>query len=311
MLTRIPTAKLGETVEDVRARILDPKATWDTVSYVYVLDERKHLEGVLSIKELLRAKPETLMKKFDRKTLVTVHAHAHASTVANRAVHHGLKAIPIVDDDRVFLGVVGTDAILDTLEREHSKHILSFSGVKTNVSFLDVVSARTWKLIQWRTPWLIAGLFGGMVATSLVAAFSVKLEETISLAFFIPVIVYMGAAVGNQTQTIFIRSLVVEKFDTKTYILKEIVVDLAMGLFAAIAIYVFAFLFTRSMDVAMVVSGALFVVMATAGVIGVAIPLVLLRLRLDPSVGGGPFTTIIQDLLSLLIYFGVATAFLL
>jgi magnesium transporter len=166
-------------------------------------------------------------------------------------------------------------------------------------------------LIEWRTPWLIAGLFGGMLATSIVSAFDHHLEEVLALAFFIPVMVYMGDAVGHQTQTLFIRGIALEHVKLNEYLRREVLVDAVIGLLAASILMVFAWVFTSSLIVTWVVGISLFLNILKAGVVAIMLPVALMKLKRDPAIGGGPFTTIVQDLLSLLIYFAVASVIIL
>lgn len=314
MLKRIPTARPNETVAEAKERLLDPSAAWDAVNYVYILDSKNHLTGVASIKELLGSKPNGLMGQFEKngkRAMTMVHPHSQLPVVAARAIVGGVKALPVVDTNNVFLGIIGTDTILKTLEHEHVRSLLSLSGWHSHITFLDVITARITKVIMWRTPWLVAGLFGGMVATGIVGAFEKGLTQVIELAFFMPIIVYMASAVGTQTQTIFIRNLAIEKVRIRTYAIRELIVDVVIGITAALIIFPFAWLVTGATAIAFVVSLALLLVILIAGAVALTIPLILMRFKLDPSVGSGPFTTIIQDILSLIIYFTVATVFLL
>lgn len=307
----IPSAGFEETVEAVRKRLLSPRAKWDSVNYVYVLDGKRRLKGVLSIKELLRVGGKVRMETFVKKNLAVVHPHSHVQVAAARAITHGVKALPVVDDDGVFLGVVGTDAILKTLEHEHVKDLLTFSGLHGGGRLVDVLNAKLIQLIEWRTPWLLTGLFGGMLATSIVSAFHEQLESVIALAFFIPVMVYMGDAVGHQTQTLFIRGIALGHIKLGAYLRREIVVDAAIGVVSAIVLSSFAWLWTQSLLVTWVVGISLFLNILKAGAVAILLPVVLLKFKRDPAIGGGPFTTIVQDILSLLIYFAVASWFVL
>ncbi|TAK03590.1 magnesium transporter [Patescibacteria group bacterium] len=308
MLLRIPTAPPEETVSSARRRLTDPKAVWDSVSYVYVVDDERHLLGVVSIKELLRSDGMQAMRAFAKRNLAVVHPHSDVRVAAARAIARGVKMLPVVDHDGTLMGAVGTDEILSTLEAEHVRSVLSASGLAaTRARFSEVIAARLPQLIAWRTPWLVVGLFGGMLATLLVDGFRQDLESVIALAFFIPVIVYMGDAVGTQTQTIYVRSLALEALDKRHYFAREVAVDATMGLVSALLIGPFALLLTGMPQVAAIVSLSMFLVMVAAGPVAIAIPELLRKFGRDPAVGGGPFTTIVQDLLSLSIYFAVAS----
>lgn len=311
MLKRVPTAGLDETVRGVRERVISRK-NWDTIDYIYVLDAKKRLKGVLSVKELFRARLTAPMKTFASATLVTAHPHTKLPVVASRTLAHNLKACPIVDHDGAFLGAVGIHTVMTTLEHEHVGDLLRSSGLHTEKQrFVNVFAAKIRQVVEWRTPWLVAGVFGGMAAAAIVDGFSKQLEEVIALASFIPVMVYMGDAVGTQTQMLFIRGIAFRQIKAHHYLAREIVIDALIGACIAVLLGVFAMLFTNSAIVTMIVAVSSFLIVASAGTVAIAVSLLLLRFGRDPAVGGGPFTTIIQDLLSLVIYFAVASLFIL
>jgi magnesium transporter len=148
---------------------------------------------------------------------------------------------------------------------------------------------------------------GGMLATAVINSFEHALEREIALAFFIPVIVYMSDAVGTQTETIFIRSLSLESLDIRKYILREGVIGLALASILSILIFIFTMVYIQSINVAAIVGLAMLASVFTAVFIAVLIPWLFSRFKKDPAFASGPFATIIQDLLSIIIYFTVAT----
>ena len=201
LLEKIPTALQAETVATVQKRITDKKARFESLRYIYVLKKTGKLKGVLSLKELFAAPKRSKMNKFERKDLVVVHPRSPLQVATARAIGHNIRAIPVVDSNNKFLGIIGTDAILDTLEHEHVRDLLSVSGMAgDDKSFKNVLTAKVATIVKWRAPWLILGIAGGILTIKIVEGFQGNLEKAIELAFFIPVVLYMGAAVGNQTQ---------------------------------------------------------------------------------------------------------------
>lgn len=166
-------------------------------------------------------------------------------------------------------------------------------------------------LIKDRLPWLMLGLLGGMVATILVSRFENILSANISLAFFLPVIVYMSDAVGTQTETIYIRNLSKFKDNFFQYLFKEILVGISFGLILASLLGLFAQVWLGSTQVALTVGLAMFINATIAPLVGLIVPEILFKERLDPALGAGPLTTITQDIISLMIYFLVAAVILL
>lgn len=162
-------------------------------------------------------------------------------------------------------------------------------------------------LIFHRLPWLLVGIVGGVVATILSSRFESLLSQNISLVFFIPVIVYMADAVGTQTETIYIRNLAREKVNHSIYLMKELLLGVSLGLIFGLSITVFALWWFRSFEVATTVGLAMFANIALAPLVALMVARFLQKEHTDPALGAGPFTTVIQDIMSLGIYFAVAS----
>ncbi|KKR60131.1 hypothetical protein A2615_04960 [Candidatus Curtissbacteria bacterium RIFOXYD1_FULL_41_36] len=175
----------------------------------------------------------------------------------------------------------------------------------------DDVHQRTIILARLRLPWLIVGLTGGLAASFLVSKFEDVLAANLYLVFFIPVIVYLSDAVGTQTEVIYVRNLSTFKDNFAKYLAKEILVGGFLGAVLGVLLGLAAFAWLRSVETAITVGFAMFLNTTIAPVIAVVIPEILSKENIDPALGGGPFTTVIQDFVSLLIYFLVATAIIL
>ena len=161
-------------------------------------------------------------------------------------------------------------------------------------------------LIRLRLPWLLLGLLVAFFSTMFVSRFEEIISANISLAFFLPMIVYMSDAVGTQSETIFVRKLQMGKLDIKKYLLMEFQIGLFMGIFLGAAISAAAYLWLKSVPIALTVGWAMFVNILIAPTIAVVIPELLYKRHSDPALGAGPFATVIQDTLSLVIYFLIA-----
>jgi len=171
----------------------------------------------------------------------------------------------------------------------------------------DVITERVDHLIEHRIPWLLVGLLGGLFATLIVSGFEAFLSADIRLVFFIPVIVYLSDAVGTQTETIFVRELSEKKVYFLKYIAKESVIGLGLGIVSGIILGVFAAYWLRSPAIGLTVGLTMFINLTLAPVLAVLIPNILYKRHEDPALGAGPVATIIQDLISLLVYFLVAS----
>ncbi|MDO8621625.1 MAG: magnesium transporter [bacterium] len=306
--TRIPTARIGMTVEAVRRAVLHERCHWDSVTYVYVLDAQDHPVGVVSMKELICADAKAPIEAVMTSNVVTAHPSTDQEHVAMRAIRHGIKAVPIVERDGRFLGVVGTDAMLKTLHRAHVEDLLRFAGVRRTRNVTDVLHAPIGALIRYRLPWLLVGLLGAIIMTLVARSFEHTLEREIAIAFFIPLIVYMADALGTQTQTLYIRAIAIGAVPVRRYLLRELGASLGMSGISAVALFAFAMVLFQRWTIAWAVSLALLIAMLTASTLAIVITAALARSRRDPALGGGPLATAIQDIVSLLVYFLVANA---
>lgn len=166
-------------------------------------------------------------------------------------------------------------------------------------------------LIKKRFPWLLIGLIGGIVATVLSSRFETVLSQNINLAFFIPVIVYMADAVGTQTETVYVRNVADRKVHFGKNLAKETALGIVLGAVFGVFLGTFTFFWLGSIETAISITLSLCLTMTSAPIIALCIPALLNRIHNDPAIGAGPITTVIQDLLSLSLYFIISSVVLL
>ena len=171
----------------------------------------------------------------------------------------------------------------------------------------DDIRDGVFHLVRSRIPWLIVGLIMGTLVTFMVSRFENVLSADPKLVFFIPVIVYLADAVGEQTENVYVRNLSKFKDNFVKYLAKEILVGFCLGVILAIFIGLVAFWWLHSTQTAATVGFAMFLNITIAPVVAVIVPEILFKEHVDPALGGGPFTTGIQQGISLLVYFLVAT----
>ena len=312
MTSSVPRVTPEKTIGDVR-RMLGQAAQTDTLHYVYVLDDSGKLTGVLSIRELFRASDGARVGDVcTREHLLSVHPGTHQERAAYIALKHGIKAVPVVDHDHVFLGAIPSDALLRILYKETHEDLLRRAGVHSGHPMFDSVLTLPLRTsILHRLPWLLLGLLGGMFAAQVVGYFEETLEANLLLAAFIPLIVYMSSAVGMQTEAFIIRDLAMDrKIPFRAYFFRQMIVVGALGVFCAAALFGVSTVLHSNVPLSAVLSSALFAAMFSSILTGLLIPWLLSRFHTDPANASGPVATIIQDILSLMIYFTIATVML-
>lgn len=305
LVEAVPTAAASDMVEAVLRHLRSKK--WDTLNYVYILDDKRCLIGVVSVREVLASQNEMKMSDLMVKDLVVVHPYNDQERASILAIQHDIKAVPIVKQGtNEFLGVVGADQILKILHEEHTEDFLRMSGVQRTHPIIDT-HASTMRLARLRLPWLIVGFGGGILATMVAGFFEAAIEQQIFLAFFIPMVVYMADAVGTQTEVIYIRSLTLRATAILHYAVREFVIGLMIAAVISSLIYLFSFLWMKDLFLSLTVALAMFVNIAIAPLVALVVPTLLYWMKKDPALGSGPFTTIVQDIISLLVYFSITT----
>lgn len=176
----------------------------------------------------------------------------------------------------------------------------------------DVTKGRIDHLIEHRIPWLLLGLLGGILSTVIISKYESVLSSDIRIAFFITIIVYLSDAVGTQTETLYVRALSSGKvINFKKYIFRESIIGLGLGLISGFIMALFASFWLKSPDIGIAVGLTMIINLTIAPILAIAIPNILYKEHADPALGAGPIATILQDLVSLMVYFLVATLLIL
>ncbi len=313
MTADVPVATESQTLREVHDMLARRGRKYETINYIYVLSSQKKLVGVLSVRDLFSARMSAKAGEVCvRKKLVTVHPSAHQEHAAYLALRHTLKAIPVVDVNRKFLGEITSDSILHIMHKEMHEDALKRAGIRhPGAVHANVLELPLLDSLRHRIPWLILGLIGGLLAANIVGFFEATLQKNIMLAAFIPLIVYMSDAIGTQMEAYIIRDLAVDRdLPFPLYLLRQFIVVVAISVFLAILLFGSFGLLYSDWYMGFVIGLSLFVASVSSVCTGLIIPYGFSRLSLDPADASGPIATIVQDMLSIVIYFGIATALL-
>lgn len=303
--TRVPVA----SPDDLVAMVLDGLRgqTFDSASVVAVLDGDR-LVGLVTIERLLAADPATPMADVMDHDPPTVAPHTDQEHAAWQAVQHGKPGLAVLGQDGSFLGLISPQQLLALLLAEHDEDMARIGGflassAEARTASTEPVVRRLWH----RLPWLLVGVAGALLAAVVVGAFDRQLEEQVLIAFFVPGVVYIADAVGTQTEALVVRGLSVGVSIRRTAA-REAVTGVLVGLLLASVTLPVVLLVWGNAEVAWAVSIAFLVASSSATLIAMALPWLIHRLGKDPAYGAGPLSTVIQDLLSLVIYFLTANA---
>lgn len=309
MVTSVPYAKIGESVAHIQEMLIKKAKDFRTLDYIYVVNGSGVLRGVVSVKEVLQAPKRARIEKIMKRKTIAAHSMTHQERVVYLAMKYNIKAVPVVDKDGHMLGIVPYNTILDIFHTEAQEDIMKLAGVQPhNHREMEVCSASCPKMLRARLPWLIFGLLGGVLAANVVGFFESTLSAYLSLAMFIPVLVYMSDAVGTQTETLFIRSIALNpKLQIRNYILRECKVGLLIAVVCGLMLSVIAIYGWGPPLFGVIVGTAMFFGIVSAVIIATLFPWLLKKLKTDPAMGSGPFATVVTDITTLFIYFSIAS----
>jgi magnesium transporter len=304
-LINVPTVTENATCGDALALLKG--GTYDYSERVYLLTNDRRLKGWMRVSELFSLREDEKLLGLMNTSWPVVLPDADQEHLASVAIEYDSAAVPVVDEEQRFLGVVPARAIIRILRDEHIEDLHRMSGITRQIGFaqeseteLPVTRARH------RLPWLVMGLVGSMLATYLMTSFEGMLRAHIALAFFIPGIVYLADAIGTQSETIAIRGLSLHRLSFREMVLREVKTGVIIGLVLSLIYFPFSWAMFNDLHLAWTVSMAILIAGGIATTVGILLPSLLSSFRIDPAFGSGPIGTIIQDILSMLTYFLVA-----
>lgn len=285
-------------------RLYAPDA--ETIYYVYVIDGLNHLVGILSLRELIIAGPETLVGDIMRQNVTSVNVRDDQEEVADIMTRYGLLALPVVDDEEHILGIITVDDIVDVIQDEASEDIYRMAGT-TEAEMEEGASVIT--AFASRLPWLLITIFGGICSGMVLDHFELTLQQVAALIIFIPMMTGIAGNVGTQSCTVTVRGIatgnVVPKEAVKT-VLREAFLGCALGLTLGIIVCLVASFWQHSLQLGITVGVTLLLNNFMAALLGTVVPLTLEKLHVDPAVASSAFITTATDILGLFNYSMIA-----
>lgn len=297
-----PEATVADALATIRAR----GRGLETLLVLPVRDRQRRLDGVVRLTDLVVASPDATVAELVDAAYPAVAAREDQETVARLMLAHDLVAVPVVDDEHRLIGIVTVDDAMDVLEAEGSEDLARAAGAEPLGVPYSAVSVG--RLVKARVTWLLLLVAAATLTVTVLGAFEHTLEQVVTLALFIPLLIGTGGNCGAQAATTMTRALAVGDVrfsDLVPSLLKEARVGLALGLlFGAVGFPLVTAIW--SVELAATVSLTLLAICTWATTIGATLPLVSSRLGVDPAVVSAPLVTTLVDATGLLIYFGIA-----
>lgn len=308
----IPIVKVGTPVVEVQSMLSHKANTFHNINYVYVVEKNNILKGIISIKSILSCsninlKVDNLMER----DLITVNPTTDMERVVYMALSHGIKNMPVVDDENHLMGIISYDNIMRIFNHELESDIFNFGGIFHRVGDeYTSIKSSAGIMIKSRLPWLIIGIIGGTVAASVISTFESLLSKLLVLAAFIPVMVYMSDAAGTQSEALIIRGIALDpKLPIKSYFLRELKVAAVIAVASGIFVYIISIIGWGNPVLSGIIGLSMFFSIIAAVAVATLSPLLFKKIKLDPAVATGPLATILSDIITLAIYFSVALLF--
>ena len=332
LLERRPGDEVGELLEfpeQTAGRIMNPKVfalsedmtageaitmlqgsrDVEMVFYLYVVDVRRHLVGVVSLRRLLLVPPPTPLKRIMTTDLISARTDTDQEEVARQVASYNLLAIPVVDEENKLAGVITVDDVIDVIKDEATEDIYRLAGVSTD----ERVFTPAIESLRKRFPWLLVNLATAFVAAGVVGLFANTISAWVALAIFMPIVPGMGGNAATQTLTVIVRGLALGELtwaNARKALLKEVLVGAGNGVATGVVAALFAWLMVGQPSVGVLLFLAMIINLFVAGAAGTLIPLGLKALKVDPALASTVFITTFTDVCGFAAFLGLAAVYL-
>lgn len=281
----------------------------ETIYYLYVVDEDKHLVGVISLRDLIVSDDDLMIGEIMSERVFSVSVGEDQEDVARKMRDYNFLALPVVDFQNHLLGIITVDDIVDVIDEEASDDYSKLAAV----SDVDSIDRGPLSAAKKRLPWLVILLFLGMLTANLIGQFEETLDKVAILAVFIPLIAGMAGNTGTQALAVAVRRIAMgdlEEGGNYKIIAREAGTGIINGAVCGILVTGVVYFWKHDFFLGLLVGISILATLTVATIAGAFVPLVMHRLKVDPAVASGPFITTINDIISILIYFGMATLFM-
>ena len=281
----------------------------EMVFYLYVVDERRHLVGVVSLRRLLLVPPDTPLKRIMTTDIYSARVDTDQEEVARMVASYNLLAIPVVDAENKLTGVITVDDVIDVIKDEATEDVFRLAGVSKEDGVLTPPS----ESIRRRLPWLGVNLVTAFLAASVVGLFSNTIDQVVALAALMPIVAGMGGNAATQTLAVIVRGLALGEVtwsNARQAVFKEGLVGLGNGLALGLVAAIGAWAWKGSPVLGAVLAAAMIINMFIAATAGTLIPLGLRAMKVDPALASSVFITTLTDVFGFFSFLGLATIFL-
>ena len=283
----------------------------EMVFYLYVVDERRHLVGVVSLRRLLLVSPETPLKRIMTADLISARVDMDQEEVARQVAAYNLLAIPVVDEENKLVGTITVDDVIDVIKDEATEDIYRLAGVSGDERAFT--PAR--ESLRKRLPWLSVNLATAFIASAVVALFTTPgsvIDTLPYLAALMPIVAGMGGNAGTQTLTVIVRGIALGELtwtNSRKALTKEVLVGIGNGVATGILAALIVWIWRGNPMLGVVLAMAMIINMFVAALAGTLVPLGLRAANVDPALASSVFITTMTDVFGFLSFLGLAAVF--
>ena len=278
--------------------------TMDEIYYVYVVDDDERLRGIFPLKKMITNPNASKIKHVMEKDPISVKTDTSIEEVAQTIEKYDIVAVPVVDSIGRLVGRITVDDVMDEVREQSERDYQLASGISQDVESADNVFTQT----SARLPWLLIGICGGIASAAILGGFKGSFAANPALALFIPLIGGTGGNVGIQSSAIVVQGLANGTLDIRhagQQLMKESGVALINAAIISLLVFLYNWFFMGKNMITAAVSLSLLTVVLFASIFGTIVPLTLEKFKIDPALATGPFITITNDIIGVLIYMGI------
>ena len=281
----------------------------EMVFYLYVVDARRHLVGVISLRRLLLVGPDTPLKRIMTSDLVSVRVDTDQEEVARLVASYNLLAIPVVDEENKLAGIITVDDVIDVIKDEATEDLYRLAGVSSDEHVFTPAS----ESLRKRLPWLVMNLATAFLAALVIGQFQGAISQWVALAVFMPVVAGMGGNAATQTLAVIIRGIALGELtwsNSRKTLTKEVLVGIGNGIATGIVAAVVAWFMMGDATLGLILALAMVINLFVAATAGTLVPLGLRALKVDPALASTVFITTFTDVFGFLSFLGLGALFL-
>lgn len=306
MNTDTITVRPNITLDVVQRYLRRYKEIPDMTDNILVVNRKDQFVGILPLTKLLLNEPSMTVREAMITDVETIPASMHQNKVAHIFEHHDLVSAPVVDENKVLLGRITIDDVVDVIREDAQHSIMSMAGLNEEEDVFAPILTAT----RRRSVWLGINALTAFIAAAVMGLFSATIEKVVALAILSPIVASMGGIAGTQTLTLVIRGMALGHVgfaNARVLLKREVLVGMLNGMGWAVIIGTAAALWWHDAIIGLIIAAAILINLIMAAISGATLPLLLKRLNIDPAISGGVILTTVTDVVGFASFLGLAT----